>query len=121
MTLLLDVHLPRAVVATLQRRLPRLDVQHITEWREGHFRTADDAIILAACHEEGRTWVTLDKASVPPLLLRWAEEGRPHSGVLFATRRRMPPNAPGASAQLLAKLVTEIGDTDVTNLVRYLQ
>lgn len=121
MTLLLDVHVPRAVAEALRRRLPDLDVQHLSDWRGGVFRAADDAQILTACFDEGRTWVTMDKATVPVLLLRWAEEGRPHAGVIIATRRRMPSHAPGAAAQSLARLVSEIGEADATNLIRYLQ
>jgi predicted nuclease of predicted toxin-antitoxin system len=118
--LLLDSHVKRAVVDALRVRAPGVEVVHLADWRQGALREAADADILAACQEEGRVWLTYDQQTVPDLLREWADAERPHAGVIFADRNSVPPNHAGAVAAAIARLATEVGEVDTTNLVRYL-
>lgn len=63
MKFLLDSHVKRAVVDALRRCAPHLDAIDLADWRHGSLLHADDADILAACHEEGRIWLTPPTAS----------------------------------------------------------
>ena len=121
MKLLLDGHIKKASVPALQRRSLGLDVAHIADWQGGAFRTAEDAEVVAACFEEGRVFVTYDQRTIPGLLRRWAEEERPHSGVIFGDNNTVPANDPGALARALAMLIEKMRGSDMTNVVRYLR
>ncbi len=121
MRLLLDSHINKATVGALQRRCPRADVVHISEWRGGVFRSSEDSEILAACFDENRTFVTYDQRTIPELLRRWAEEGRAHAGVVFADANTVPPDRPGLVAASIENLIDELSESDMTNVVRYLR
>jgi len=117
--LLLDAHIKKAAVAALTRRVPSIDVVHLADWRGGIFRGADDAEILRACFEEDRVLVTYDQRTIPRLLRLWAEEERPHAGVVFGDQQSVPANQPGVVAAALAKLLAQLDE--MTNVVRYLR
>src|SRR5260370_617295 len=121
MKLLLDSHIPADVANAIGKRHPGLDVQHLAQWKGGCLLESDDVNILAECSVEGRVWVTYDLATVPDLLARWAEEIRDHAGVFLADDATIPPEKVGALAAAISDLVDELGDTDTTNLVRFLQ
>lgn len=120
MKLLLDSHITRAVASAWQRRW-RLDVLHIADWRGGLYRAADDGEVLAACFDEGRVFVTYDQQTIPVLLRRWAEEEKPHAGVIFGDLNTVPPNRVGVVVRGLTALVEELSGSDMTNVVRYLR
>jgi len=117
--LLLDVHIKKAAVSALKRRLPSAEVVHLTDWRGGAFRSADDSEILQACFEENRVLVTYDQGTIPALLRLWAAEERPHAGVIFGDQQSVPANQSGAVSAALAKLLAEVAE--MTNVVRYLR
>ena len=119
--LLLDGHIKKAAVAALQRRCPGIEVAHLADWRGGVFRTAPDADILAACFEEGRSFVSYDQRTIPGLLRRWAAEERPHAGVVFGDANTVPANNPGAVARALAALAEEARGSDMTNAILHLR
>jgi len=119
--LLLDGHIRKAAVAALQRRCPGLEVAHLADWQGGVFRTAPDADILAACFEEGRSFVSYDQRTIPGLLRRWAAEERPHAGVIFGDANTVPANHPGAVARALAALAEEARGSDMTNAILHLR
>ncbi len=121
MTLLLDVHVAKAVIGALRKAAPHIQAEHISQWRGGAFLRAEDAEILAACHAEKRVFITYDMATIPDLLRRWMMEVRPHSGVIFADENTVKPNVPGEVALAIASLAKDIGNADTTNLVRHLR
>ncbi len=121
MKLLLDGHIKNTAVAALQRRCAELDVVHLSDWRGGAFRTAQDSEILAACFEEGRTFVSYDQRTIPGLLRQWAAEERPHAGVIFGDTHTVAPDKPGAVARALTVLLEQARGSDMTNLVLYLR
>jgi len=119
--LLLDGHIKKAAVTALQKRCSGLEVAHLADWRGGSFRTAQDADILAACFEEGRSFVSYDQRTIPGLLRQWAAEERPHAGVIFGDSNTVPANDPGAVAKALAALIDEVSGLDMTNAILYLR
>lgn len=118
MKFLLDVHIKKAAVVALKRRVLSIYVVHLADWRGGAFRGADDAEILRACFEENRVLVTYDQRTIPSLLRLWAAEERQHAGVIFGDQDSVPANQPGVVAGALAKLLTKTDE--MMNLVRYL-
>lgn len=121
MKVLLDVHVAKAAIGALLKTAPDIQAEHISQWRGGAFLPAEDSEILAACHAEHRVLIAYDLATIPDLLRRWMAENRPHSGVIFADENTVKPNAPKEVATAIAALAKEIGDSDTTNLVRYLR
>jgi len=121
MKLLLDSHIPAAAIPALRKRHAGLDVQHLAQWRRGDFLGAEDEDILAVCAQEGRIWVTYDLATVPDLLIRFAEEGRDHAGVFLADDATVSPENVGAVAAAISELIDEPGGTDTTNLARFIR
>jgi hypothetical protein len=119
--LLLDCHISRATVPALRKRLPFLHSEHLAAWRAGEFLRAADEDILSEWHRERRVFVTFDQRTIPDLLRLWAAEGRSHSGVVFGDERSVKPSQPGAVTAAIARLVAEIGNSDTTNLIRYLR
>jgi len=120
MRLLLDVHIPAAVAVAVRRRLPGLDILHISDWHSGGFLEAEDPAVLAECAKEGRGLVTFDLKTIPALLVEWAEAQRSHAGVFLVDEKTVRPENVGAVAASIADLVTELRDADTTNLVRFL-
>ena len=121
MKLLLDGHIPAAVVDVLRRQMPGLDVQRLARWRGGELLDAEDYLILEACTVEKRIFVTYDLKTVPELLTRCAEEEWDHAGVFLADEGTVPPDDIGSLAAAISKLIAEVGETDTTNLVRFIR
>jgi hypothetical protein len=121
MRVLLDCHISKATVPALRKRLPGLDAQHIADWRDGAYLSASDEDILSECHRERRLFVTFDQRTIPDLLRLWVSEQRPHSGVVFGDENTVKPGQPGAVARAIERLAREVGDSDTTNLIRFLR
>lgn len=121
MRLLLDCHISKATVLAVRKRFPSLDAEHLANWRAGAFLRAADEDILAECHRERRLFVTFDQRTIPDLLRSWAAEQRPHSDVVFGDENTVKPSHPGAVAGAIARLAIEIGNSDTTNLIRFLR
>jgi hypothetical protein len=119
--LLLDGHIKKATVAALHSRCPSVEVAHLADWRGGMFRTAPDPDILAACFEEGRSFVSYDQRTIPDLLRRWAAEERPHAGVIFGDSNTVPAHDAGSVARALASLLKDASGLDLTNAVLHLR
>jgi hypothetical protein len=119
--LLLDIHIAKATVGALAKLAPRIQAEHLAQWRGGSFRNANDSEILAVCQEDHRVFVTFDQGSIPGLLRHWAAEGRNHSGVIFGDKKTVRPNSPVEVAAALKTLAVEIGDEDTANMVCFLR
>jgi hypothetical protein len=59
--------------------------------------------------------------TIPTLLRRWADEQKPHAGIIFRDSKTVPPNRPGAVAEALRRLIEELSGSDMTTVVRYLR
>ncbi len=121
MRLLFDCHFAKATVGALRKIAPDIEAEHLAQWQDAAFLQGGDDEILAACHRERRVFLTYDQATVADLLRLWAAEERPHSGVIFADENTVRSNAPREVASAAAALAKDIGQSDTTNLVRYLR
>jgi hypothetical protein len=105
--LLLDEHISPDVLDGLKRRSPSLLVRWMLEWEDGNFLGKDDFACLSHAFDQGLTLVTYDRRTIPPILKRWAEEGRQHGGVIFVDEKTIPPSNFGGLARAIARLAKE--------------
>jgi len=119
--LLLDEHISPDVASGLRRRRRSLVVHWMTEWEGGDFLGRDDAACLLEAAKQRLTLVTYDRRTIPPLLKLWAEEQRPHGGVIFVDEKTISPADIGGLVQALIELSREAEGLDWTDLVYFLR
>lgn len=119
--LLLDEHIAPAVAAGLRRRHKAVVVYAMTQWEQGAFLGRDDAACLAEAAHQTLTFVTYDRRTIPPLLKRWAEEGRSHAGVIFVDDGTIAPGDIGALVRALSAFIREAGAWDWRDRVVFLR
>ena len=119
--LLLDEHISPKVAEGLRLRHRSLTVYCMAEWENGAFSGQDDAAILEHAAAQGLTLVTYDRRTIPPLLKRWAEEGRYHGSVIFVDEKTIYPDEIGVQVRTLSKLVEAVTKWDWTNRICFLE
>jgi len=119
--LLLDEHVSPDVAVGLRRRGRGLVVHCLVEWEGGAFLGKDDSACLLAAAEQGLTLVTYDRRTIPPLLKAWAEEGRPHGGVIFVDETTISPANVGGLVRALVQLAKETAEWDWADQVYFLR
>jgi len=118
---LFDCHISKAAVTALRKKSSSIQAEHLATWRGGVLLRAADEDILAACHDEGRIFVTFDQRTIPDILRQWAAEERQHSGVVFGDENIVKPGDSGSVAAALTTLTKEMGDADSANMIRFLR
>lgn len=119
--ILLDEHISPAVAAGLRRRSPGLVIRSMTEWEGGGFLGQEDSVLLGEAFAQGLTLVTYDRRTIPPLLKRWAEEARPHAGVIFVDEKTISPADIGGLVKALGEVVKEARAWSWTDRVVFLR
>ena len=92
MKLLLDEHLSPKLVEIVRALAPDLDIESIVDWKDGQFTNRPDEQILRAAVGEGRTLVTFDLRTIPPILAEFAVSGEDHGGVVFVSAKSFASN-----------------------------
>lgn len=118
--LLLDEHIAPAVAAGLRRRHKAITVHALSDWEQGTFLGRDDAACLTEAARQKLIFVTYDRRTIPPLLKRWAEEGRSHAGVIFIDDRTITPGDVGTLVRALSALIREAEAWDWRDRVLFL-
>lgn len=118
--LLLDEHIAPAVAAGVRRRLPAIGIGALVEWRGGDLMGEEDATCLRAAAGEGRTLVTYDRRTIPPLLKAWAEQGIHHGGVIFVDEKTIAPSDVGGLVGALIELCKETAAADWADRIYFL-
>jgi|ERR1035441_2600971 hypothetical protein len=119
--LLLDEHISPGVAAGLRRRSRTLVVHAMAEWDGGNFLGQEDATCLREAAAQGLTLVTYDQRTIMTLLKAWAEEGRPHGGVIFVDEKTISQAEIGGLVISLSRLSNETGKWDWTNRIVFLR
>jgi hypothetical protein len=119
--LLLDEHISPNVADGLRRRTRALVVHCMVEWEDGCFLGKEDSACLDRAAGQALTLVTYDRRTIPPLLKVWAEEGRPHGGVIFVDEKTISPADIGGLVRALTRLFKETGKWDWTDRVYFLR
>ena len=119
--LLLDEHISPELADGLKRRNRSLIVHWMAEWENGNFLGQEDSACLLEAAAARLTLVTYDRRTIPPLLKRWAEEGRKHGGVIFVDEKTISPADIGGLIRALIHLFQETGKWDWTDRVCFLR
>ena len=119
--LLLDQHISPTVATGLRRRIPGLVIRSMVELDDGCFLGQDDAVCLQQAFVHRLSLVTFDRRTIPPLLKKWAEEGRSHAGVIFIDEKTISPADIGRLVRALGELAKEARDLDWTDKVVFLR
>ena len=119
MRLLFDAHMSQVLATRL--RVHDVDVEVLASWRGGEFLRGTDEDILSASVQEGRVLVTYDCHTVVPLLVKWAEDGRDHSGVILVDDRTIRPDDIGGLLRALVKLHEDTAELDWRNRAVFLE
>jgi hypothetical protein len=119
--LLLDEHISPEVADGLRRRHRSLVVHGMAEWLQGSFLGQEDSACLLEAAAARLTLVTYDRRTIPPLLKRWAEEGRKHGGIIFVDEKTIAPADIGGLVRALIHLFQETGKWDWTDRVYFLR
>jgi hypothetical protein len=117
LSLLLDEHVSPKIAQALRRRNTARRALCMAEWENGRFLGTDDELLLREAAVQRLTLVTYDRRTIPPLLKRWAEEGRSHGGVIFVDQRTIPSSDFGGLIRALEKLSSELGSRDWSDSV----
>ena len=115
--LLLDEQISPEVAEGLRRRRGDLEVKCLAEWEQGKFLGLADELFLAEAARQRITLVTYDRRTIPPVLKRWAEEGRSHGGAVFVDRETIPSSDFGGLIRALEKLRNETSEWDWTDRI----
>jgi len=118
---LLDEQISPEVARGLGRKNKSIVVHCMVEWQNGGFMGLSDELILEEAASQNLTLVTYDRRTSPPLLKRWAEEGRSHGGVIFVDNRTIPSSNFGDLIRALGKVWTAEGRSEWTNSILFLQ
>ncbi len=119
--LLLDEHISPRVAVGIRLRDKKIIVYGMREWEDGSFLGQEDSACLREAAVQKLTLVTYDFRTIPPLLKDWAEEGRPHGGVIFVDEKTISQADIGGLIQSLDKLVKEARDLDWIDRVYFLR
>lgn len=118
--LLLDEHVPTAVGPQVRAHALALNIQSLQEWEGGIYLQAADEAIMGAAHEHRMTLLTYDRKTINPLLKRWGEQGRDHSGVIFVDRSTLSQGDVGGLVRGILRIWQAYGSDDWLNRVLYL-
>jgi hypothetical protein len=119
--LLLDEHISPGVAQSMRRRDRNIAVFAMADWEQGNFLGQEDSACLHEAANQKLTLVTYDRRTIPPLLKDWAEEGRPHAGVIFIDEKTISPADIGGWVYSLGLLVKEARDWDWTDRICFLR
>jgi len=81
----------------------------------------EDVIILRAAARTGLPLVTYDQITIPPLLVRLAEEGFSHGGVIFVDHNTIASNDFGGLVRALIAFWDDKHEFDWENRLDYLR
>lgn len=118
--LLLDEHISPDVAAGVRRRLPAQRIWALVEWEGGNLIGQDDESCMAEAARQGLTLLTYDRRTIPPLLKRWAEEGRPRAGVVFVDEKTIAPADVGGLVRAIVELARLTRRWDWTDRIVFL-
>jgi hypothetical protein len=119
--ILLDEHISPDVASGLRCRNRAITVLALAEWEGGNFLGQPDSVCLLEAAAQGLTLITYDRRTIPPLLKAWAEEDRPHGGVIFVDEKTISPADIGGLVLALARLAKERRNRDWTNCIAFLR
>lgn len=102
--LLLDENLSEEIARQVSAKRPDIPIVGVREWEGGRLKGAGDDDVLRAASAAGLTLVTYDVNTIPPLLIRLANEVFVHSGIIFVTNTTIRSDDFGSLVRALVLL-----------------
>lgn len=121
LSLLTDAHISPIVAEQVRAKRPEIVIYNMQEWHDGAFLDEEDEVILAMALQESLTFVTYDQRTIPPILTRWAMEGRDHAGVVFVDDNSIAQEDLGGKVIALISLWESSHALDWTNAISYMK
>ena len=118
--LLTDEQIAPVIASQVRATRPEIAIQSFHEWRGGLLQGEPDERILEEAYTEGLTLLTYDARTIPPLLIEWASQGKPHAGVVFVDDRTIRQGDVGGLLRALIALWDQAKDWDWSDSVGYL-
>jgi hypothetical protein len=109
-----------AIASCLRRLNPGIEAHAISQWVGGGFLGLADQQLLMRAATDGLTLVTYDCRTIPDLLMKWGEQGRSHTGVIFVDERTIAPGDIGGLVRALASLFSDFGHRNWENRLMFL-
>lgn len=103
---LLDSHVTRALIPGVQRAAPDCEIVHLADWHGGAYLHEEDEVILAPAYHDDLVLVTFDVTTIPEIVYRWMDEGRPSAGVVCIAFKSRRTTDVGGLARTLCRLYT---------------
>ncbi len=117
--LLADENTSHRMVSACRRLDAKFPIVHISDWKNGAYRSANDTALLLALRECGMVLVGFDRASIPHHAGALTRGGLGHAGVILF-RRSVLSTAYGQQARLLAGFWEEAQRWDWDDRIEYL-
>ena len=121
LSLLLDENISPIVASHITAIRPEVDVISLAKWQSGQLLAAPDELILLHASNAARTLLTYDQKTIAPLLIRLAQQGKSHGGVVFTDHRTIPSHDLGQLIRSLLALWDAGSTSDWSNRVQYLR
>lgn len=113
--------MPKLVAQLVRQRRPDIEIVSLADWDGGRYWGAPDDLLLPVLQRFGLTLLTYDQKTIPPLLVRLAEAGIPHSGVIVVDQKTVPAGDAPALARAVAAFCDRYSAIDWRSAVLYLQ
>ncbi len=120
LSLLLDEHLSPRIAKQFLVKWPRGKMASVLEWQDARLSGAPDDLLLTEAHRHRLSLVTYDQATIVPLVKSWAEQGIPHSGIIFIDDKTIRQDDLGAIVRAVGQLWEKERNADWLNRVVYL-
>lgn len=104
LALLLDENLSDEIARQVTSKRPDIRIYSAHEWEQGRLRGVTDEEVLRSAAGVGLTLVTLDVNTIPLLLMRLANDGFIHGGVIFVHNATIRSNDYGSLVRALIQL-----------------
>src|ERR1700722_1823733 len=98
---LTDEQISHVVAEQVRLKRPDIRIESLLTWRGASLRTTRDDLVLAEASSDGRTLVTYDQKTIPPILMKLTENGGHHSGVVFVDHNSIRSDNVGGLVQVL--------------------
>ena len=112
LSILLDENISDEVSRQVLSKHPTISIASVYDWNNGSLKGASDETILRTISNHKLTLLTYDVNTIPILLVRLANEGFKHAGVVFVNNLTIRSDDIGGLMNAIVKLYTDEGKAD---------
>jgi len=117
---LLDENISPVIAEQVRLKDESVQIYSVHSLRDGQFLSLGDALILATAFVDNLTLITFDLRTIMPIVRDWAEEGRPHAGVVFIDDKSIAGDDFGSLVRAVLRAWSLLRESDFTDGVMFL-